>query len=226
MTTKLGAIQKYIYNLSYMTKLSDRLCKKKGTAVKNENIIMSIARQIIATLIFVACAPVSADPAPLGLELGQATVSDMEKTLPAADRHQNSHTGGPFFTYLNKSRAPLIREALFHFDQNDKLAATKVFIDRDRWVDVLNGINEKYKRSNYVFHKDLVKDGKVYLAPHTPALRPLSEGHYVFQEGDTIIYASSQDASIFYFTLAIHPKLAGNVEKLRSDRLKAMVRQL
>lgn len=194
--------------------------------MKTRASLITIYKSLLTALLVATSAAVWADPAPLGLEMGKATVEELKQKIPAAESGTTSKMGGPFYTYLSDSPSSKIREVLFDFDETGMLVNATVFIAKDRWGSVLAGINLKYKRSKYVFRKREAIEGKVYLPPHIPLLPITAAGQYVFEDGDTIIYANSQRASLTYSTIASLPKLAAHVEKLRTDRLKAMTRDL
>ncbi len=96
-------------------------------------------------------APKAAAPAPLGLPLGEATVSDLKARIPNVQRLGTSRiTRGPVYRARGSALpVPGFREATFVFDRDGRLAAVDLryrkAMDGSRFRELVGLLAEKYE---------------------------------------------------------------------------------
>ncbi|NPA40771.1 MAG: hypothetical protein GXO18_00650 [Aquificae bacterium] len=118
---------------------------------------------------------VFADPAPLGLELGKATVKDAKKLYRLKEKGINKYSLGPMFTVpISQTNIEGLKEATLIFDERGKLVAVILEFPKSKWNDVYKALRKKYRliKSKIPFVGDRYaefKDGKTLImldAPH------------------------------------------------------------
>lgn len=102
----------------------------------------------IGALAFLSNA-VNADPKPLGLEIGKATISDLEQKFPQASFFDNNlYTNGKMFR-LSRSEVALdglSKDVVFIFNQDESLAGVSMSFDKQKFDELNAQLKKKYKK--------------------------------------------------------------------------------
>ena len=126
-----------------------------------------------------------ADPAPFGLELGKATIADMEKKYTANYTGINKYSSGKMYT-LEPSELGVagISSATVIFDKDLKLVAVLTNLSKNRFDELYRSLSGKYKVKSkeipFVGNKKVVmKDGKTEVTLDAPHMSFNMELNYV-----------------------------------------------
>lgn len=116
-----------------------------------------------------------ADPSPFGLEIGKATITQMQSKYKAEFNGYNHYSNGKMFK-LETGQLGLngLTDALAIFDTSEKLVAVLLTLPKHRFDAMFSSLNSKYvlqsKQIPFVGNKKAVwKDGKTEVtldAPH------------------------------------------------------------
>lgn len=91
----------------------------------------------------------NADPKPLGLEIGKATVSDLEQKFPqVTSLGNNLYTSGKMYS-LSRNDVPLdglVKDVLFIFNDDESLAGVLMFFNKDKFDELNDQLKKKYKK--------------------------------------------------------------------------------
>lgn len=118
---------------------------------------------------------VMADPAPFGLEIGQATVEQMKKKYTATYKGVNKYSGGKMFDLPTAELGVSgLKEATAIFDQEGKLVAVLLTLPKRKFDSMHQSLSNKYRVTRrdipFVGNKEVVyKDGATEVtlsAPH------------------------------------------------------------
>ena len=133
-------------------------------------------KKIISILVFCFFFTVTADPAPFGLEIGKATISDVKKKYKALHTGENKYTGGDVYS-LDTSIIGIegLQSATAIFDKKNRLVAILTTFSKSKFQFLFDTMRQKKYRLTkknipFVGNKTAqFKNGKttVYLdAPH------------------------------------------------------------
>ena len=91
----------------------------------------------------------NADPKPLGLEIGKATVSDLEQKFPqVTSLGNNLYTSGKMYS-LSRNEVPLdglAKDVLFIFNDDESLACVSMTFNKDKFSELNEQLKKKYKK--------------------------------------------------------------------------------
>jgi hypothetical protein len=135
-----------------------------------------------------------ADPAPFGLELGKATIADMEKKYSASYKGMNKYSAGKMYA-LEPSKLGIsgMRSATVIFDKSSKLVAVLTSLPKNRFDELHRSLSSKYKVKSKVIpfvgnKKVVMKDGKTEVTLSAPHMGFNMELNYI----NTQFYKSYQ----------------------------------
>lgn len=87
-----------------------------------------------------------ADPAPFGLELGKATISDAKKLYSLDETGTNKFTGGAMFNVsTNQINFDGLQELTLIFDQQEKLSGVLTTLPKEKFDSLYSSLNKKYQ---------------------------------------------------------------------------------
>lgn len=87
-----------------------------------------------------------ADPAPFGLELGKASISDAKKMYSLNEAGTNKFTGGAMFNVsTDQINFDGLQELTLIFDQQEKLAGVLTTLPKEKFDSLYGSLNKKYK---------------------------------------------------------------------------------
>ncbi|MGC9386264.1 MAG: hypothetical protein ACP5D0_04925 [Hydrogenovibrio sp.] len=126
-------------------------------------------------VVLTASKPAVADPAPFGLEVGQATISQMQEKYTARETGINSYSHGKMYELPTRQLGVSeLKEATAIFDVQGKLVAILLTLPKHKFDSTLSALKQKYRlieqQIPFVGNKKAVlKDGDTEItltAPH------------------------------------------------------------
>lgn len=91
----------------------------------------------------------NADPKPLGLEIGKATISDFEQKFPQATYIDNNlYTSGRMYSLNSREVAleGLQKDVVFIFNRDESLAGVLMTFNKDKFNELNGQLKKKYKK--------------------------------------------------------------------------------
>lgn len=126
-----------------------------------------------------------ADPAPFGLELGTATVEDLQKKYTATYKGMNKYSSGKMFV-LDPSELGVsgMSSATVIFDKNSKLVAVLTDVSKNRFNELHRSLSGKYRVKSqqipFVGNKKVVmQDGNTEVTLNAPHMSFNMELNYI-----------------------------------------------
>ena len=140
-----------------------------------------------------------ADPAPFGLEIGKATISEVKQKHGMQRTGINKYSKGEMYD-LEVSRIGLdgLRTATVIFNQNGKLLAVLTTLRKAKFDDLFNGLSNKYtlisKRIPFVGSKSArFVDGDTEITLSAPHLGFKMQMNYINMEFQKQVEAQSDE---------------------------------
>lgn len=155
---------------------------------------------VIGLMLFVWALPCKADPSPFGLELGKASIKDIEAKYKISSQKKTS-----FGTLVTVQPKPLGLEGLtaaeFSCDDNGIIEAIFLKMKRERFDAMYNMLSEKYKSTT----KNIPFVGNKMVE---------------FEDGDSVISLISEHLSFEIDIEYITKKLLNRINKVREEKQK------
>ncbi len=149
--------------------------------------------------------PSLADPAPFGLELGKATLKDIEANHKIIERNDAVFDGKTIKVDANLLGIKGLEVASFYVDKDGVVQATILTMDKDKFNDMLDVFSEKYK----LVSKEIPFVGNKSVS---------------FEDGGSIIIMNAPHLSfnmeIVYQTKKIHDALNNKSNEAKTDEKK------